>query len=246
MTADENYIYINSNYATEFPTPQLFNDNNSMIITSVYDYDGNLIYMNEKEFLEKYITFGYVNNSQDRFSLYGGSQDGSKIEFIRQNQDGLTEILSTLTLKSEFINEDYILLPTDLYIIEEDKVLIRFFQRKRVNGESKGDWNTWMCFNPTDLDLVSSTINLDQIASGPLLNIYPNPIKNIINIEFKYPITGIVEIRNINGQKIIDRSLNKEKELLIETNSLTSGLYTVTIKDSSNGQLNSRVIVVNN
>jgi len=241
VTTDDTYIYIDSQYASEFPTPQFIGDDNSNVITSVYDYDGNLIFSCDKEFLEKYAAFGVLNKSRERCSLYLGSPDGVSLELLSQEENASAEELSNLTFTSELVDEDFILLPLDLYNIGDNNILVRFFQRKRVNGELEGNWNTWMSFDKSDLGFISST--KDESDSEIAFNVYPNPAGDIINVEFEDILSGSLEIIDMMGMVMMERGIHNEKRFDINTSKLAGGLYSIVVRTGKK-ELSKKIIIL--
>ena len=64
------------------------------------------------------------------------------------------------------------------------------------------------------------------------LKVYPNPTKDVINIDYKDVITK-VEIYDLNGRQIISQALNANTNSL-SVSSLSSGTYLIKIETKAN------------
>lgn len=77
-----------------------------------------------------------------------------------------------------------------------------------------------------------------------IINLYPNPINDLLNIEFTEDIGNcVIELSNIQGEIILARTLNinQKTKISLSTNKLSSGLYFVKIY-SSKGIVNKKII----
>ena len=77
-----------------------------------------------------------------------------------------------------------------------------------------------------------------------LVNIYPNPVKDELNVEMLEEIGNcVIEINNVQGETVIFKNINvkQKSKILIQTNNLSSGLYFVKI-NSSKGIFNMKLV----
>ena len=103
----------------------------------------------------------------------------------------------------------------------------------------------------------STSILLKQDKSNPnlqeiKLSVYPNPAKDIVNIEFATTTTGnyAIELFDIVGKKLMEKQLGNlnigNQQIQLSTNQLNlpSGSYLISL--TQNGERkNSKVFVVN-
>ena len=71
---------------------------------------------------------------------------------------------------------------------------------------------------------------LKEINNNSSINIYPNPTKDYLNIELKNEIKGNVIISNQLGQVVKEMNIDG-KELLIDVEDLTSGVYFINVSN---------------
>ena len=76
-------------------------------------------------------------------------------------------------------------------------------------------------FNPNNLEVV----------------LYPNPVRDILNIEIENDIQSI-EIYNIQGQKVLTSNQNQ-----INVSGLATGMYVVRIQDAENNISTKKIVI---
>ena len=77
----------------------------------------------------------------------------------------------------------------------------------------------------------SSTLSTDEVESNEL-EVYPNPIKNEVNISYSNIIDEVV-IYDIRGKEVLKNKVNNNY-INLNTNSLESGLYIIKVKSEDN------------
>lgn len=70
-------------------------------------------------------------------------------------------------------------------------------------------------------------------ATGSLIRCYPNPFSNEILVSNPSTYTTIT-ISDMNGKKLIQKRLNPSGKTSVNTSSLSSGVYTITLSDNTN------------
>lgn len=75
----------------------------------------------------------------------------------------------------------------------------------------------------------NSTLKNDEINENPQISIYPNPVKNILNIESVDRIKE-VNIADLSGKKVYQKSKINQNRIKIETKNLHRGVYIIKIK----------------
>lgn len=78
---------------------------------------------------------------------------------------------------------------------------------------------SWTCYT----DLSTDDFTLSNVS------IYPNPVKNTLNIKLQNPKDTQIDIYNILGKKVLSNTINKTNNT-INTEQLSSGLYIIRIQ----------------
>ena len=97
-----------------------------------------------------------------------------------------------------------------------------------VSGTTYYAVNTVGTCRSTPLAVTATVTLAVQNLNKTVLNIYPNPVKDVLNIESKNEVQS-VEIFNALGQKVLQ---SKQKQ--INTSKLSAGVYMIQVKDSKN------------
>jgi len=85
---------------------------------------------------------------------------------------------------------------------------------------------------------ISSSLSNEEV-NFTNLKVYPNPVKNVLNVSFSQEIST-VEIFNLLGQKVSSKLMNANQGEVDMTN-LTSGAYTVRV--TSNDQVKTLKVI---
>ena len=91
--------------------------------------------------------------------------------------------------------------------------------------------------NITALFIEEATANLDDITVVVALKVYPNPVKDVLNITYNSAIEK-VEFYNVTGKKVLTANTNK-----INVSGLPSGVYLVKIV-TMDGKLSVKKVIV--
>jgi hypothetical protein len=86
---------------------------------------------------------------------------------------------------------------------------------------------------------------LEPELSPPVI-IYPNPTKDILNVEFKdgTRYSGFVQLTNMKGQVMEQIEIQNEDQTTFDTSKYPPGMYVVTLLDENlNVVLASRIII---
>jgi hypothetical protein len=132
---------------------------------------------------------------------------------------------------------DFLFVPTceDLYPSAENNSL-RCFHNE--NFTYYNDW--WQSDQPCDTIINPLGVELLTKEHSNIL-LYPNPAMNNINIESNSELIKQVKIINSLGQILIDKKV-KEKEVSIDINSFTSGIYNAIIILNNGQQVNKKFV----
>ena len=96
---------------------------------------------------------------------------------------------------------------------------------------------------PNELYDFSSLDQEASLADEIVINVYPNPIVNHINLAFSHQIQGSVFVKDIIGRQIVRERLNGTMELQYNLGSWPEGTYTVMVLDDEGSLLKSQRIV---
>ena len=72
------------------------------------------------------------------------------------------------------------------------------------------------------------------------LKVYPSPVKNQLNVEANQLISSI-EIYDVSG-KLIDQDDVNAKQIVVDTKSYLSGVYTVAVKASDGSKSSIKIL----
>ena len=122
-------------------------------------------------------------------------------------------------------------------------------QNRIINIETDSEKNMNGVFDIV-LNTAPSEVQNNNIHDSSLIqSIYPNPITNYSHIYFKeLYIEKIVELCNINGEKVFQTKTNKNKINLyniLRNNNLSKGIYIIKVS-TKNGILDAKRICYNN
>ena len=86
----------------------------------------------------------------------------------------------------------------------------------------------------TILKTTNGGVSVDEVSINSKMEIllYPNPAKNIVNVDLKvesnYKKTAVLYLFNLKGQQLLYQKLEEEKNT-IDVSSLTKGAYIVRV-----------------
>ncbi len=105
--------------------------------------------------------------------------------------------------------------------------------------------NNCRSFTAYDTLQISNITGISSLDFNNTIYIYPNPVKGILNIEFKNATGTNVEARLFNslGQLVIQKKLTNETNFQIETNELPVGLYNLILSSNNEIIANNKIIV---
>ncbi len=97
-------------------------------------------------------------------------------------------------------------------------------------GEWPGDPNRAITVDTTmDVnDVWGSPAGVNQIPAAPQFSIYPNPVRNTLNIT-SLENANRIEVYNLLGQKVKEINEISGSNVAIETSDLTKGMYVVSV-----------------
>ncbi len=120
-------------------------------------------------------------------------------------------------LKGTIPYSDAVQTTTISNINEEGNIIVTISEEAPGNRVAI-DNLSWTCYtNLSTDDFMSSTVN-----------IYPNPVKNSLNIKLKYPKETQIDIYNVLGKKVISKGIYSSD--IINTEPLSSGMYIIRMK----------------
>ena len=102
-----------------------------------------------------------------------------------------------------------------------------------LNGSSSGDDADTTRLTLTEL--ISSSVD-DLNLSQVIVNVFPNPVTDVLNLSFEKEFEGKISASNLVGQKVLDYSF-KGTNTSLNLTGLTQGLYLLRLHDQKNHQL---------
>lgn len=103
-------------------------------------------------------------------------------------------------------------------------------------GTGQASLNVGGTYYPTVYSFTTSNLGINEVKKELNASIFPNPVKDILNIQFDGKLKS-VEIYNTQGQKLIT-SAQKQ----INISSLSSGVYLIRIEDNENRTTTKKII----
>ncbi|HBO73224.1 MAG TPA: hypothetical protein DEH15_21065, partial [Marinilabiliales bacterium] len=90
---------------------------------------------------------------------------------------------------------------------------------------------------------VDGSVNANELAQKPNIQVYPNPVADMLNIEFPQPINHPYTIRLYNANGVLIKNLQKSDPVstAIDISELPKGIYIITI--INNNQTYNRMIL---
>lgn len=150
--------------------------------------------------------------------------DSTKIEVYLFNQGVLVDSADT---NIKVNNNDYfflVSLPISINASESDSAIIKL-------SASDPDWWLDACYLWVDHLWFDDQVGLLNISHGNTIKVFPNPVKEVLNISFsKKPNTlSLITLTDATGVKYLERALFQQ-ENKIDVTSLSSGIYFLSIK----------------
>lgn len=112
-------------------------------------------------------------------------------------------------------------------------------------GNSSNKWETWVA------EVHDNQVGIKEVTKTNNVKIYPNPVSETFNIEFKLdsPLNIEIQITDINGKLIKNlyngRGLQGDNIFSFNKSNLSSGTYFLIIKNNST-QIKNEKIIINN
>ncbi|MCF6279768.1 MAG: T9SS type A sorting domain-containing protein [Flavobacteriaceae bacterium] len=87
-------------------------------------------------------------------------------------------------------------------------------------------------FNICAIELAPLSINTEELET---FTMFPNPVKNTININFNHPIDGnnSIEIFNVLGELILEKNTTNQQSLQLDVSDFKSGMYILKYKNGA-------------
>lgn len=89
----------------------------------------------------------------------------------------------------------------------------------------------------TVLDIYDCTTNHTTDLEGFEYLIYPNPVKDILHLEFEQPIDSKICITNALGQLVHEQIISNDRDIQIDVSTLKSGIYFTSLLEGQQNHL---------
>lgn len=93
------------------------------------------------------------------------------------------------------------------------------------------------------------TFSLEDIASSVReeiqteIEIYPNPTKDVLNIDFEVPFAGEIKVMNVAGQQMLTQDIDRSSSTTLQLKHLNAGEYFLHLEDQE-GKVKTKGITV--
>ncbi|MGB3075187.1 MAG: T9SS type A sorting domain-containing protein, partial [Chitinophagales bacterium] len=67
--------------------------------------------------------------------------------------------------------------------------------------------------------------DVQQVAFETDLRIFPNPVFDLLTIEFKYDHEGVIMLYNALGEQVFSMVIDKQRSVIINFTNYPSGIY---------------------
>jgi hypothetical protein len=208
------------------PTGSINYFSNNSIGDAVFTWEGNDLYVTSD------FDIGGIQLAFDKDIIYSISDDLSNIERLDYLQDN-----AKVVMLYSFNNN--IIANTKTKILTRSDQESEFDIENAVVGTTQGD-KLNAILNKESLESIESPFQSDQLT---LLNMYPNPASQFVNLDFYSPElmeATVVNIYDIQGRLVWRKNINNNKGVTKEElnlSKLTSGNYILTISGYENGSV---------
>ncbi len=219
---------INQSWANQIKRLYSYNTNNLLTELIIKEWDEN--------------TSQWVNSEQ--WIYYFDSDDNLIQEIYKSwsNNTWINEDRYDYTYDNSYVYDDLIL-PKYYWDDNIEDYMQSVFTHKLINGIG-WTWDTTTNSWKKDMkyDLYFNPRNISGINNNNLTNIkiYPNPVNNLLVLNFDKKINGRFELYNLTGQKLLSQPIQSAKQT-INLQQTPSGIYLYRIKNNK-GQLVGKLI----
>lgn len=112
-----------------------------------------------------------------------------------------------------------------------------------VVGNSRGGLNFFLSSTTPP---VEDTVSIGKVNVFEKVNLYPNPAKDKIQLDFPSDLEGnaMIYIYNVHGQLLLQREKGvQEQQISINTSDLSAGIYFISLQNQYN--ISSKVLILN-
>jgi len=88
----------------------------------------------------------------------------------------------------------------------------------------------------------SPILAVEPQNEGKLMNVYPNPVLDKINIQFKQASSGVLNVINKRGQNLYSEKISLKNEHFINAVFLPAGDYIISFKNEKGDIVNQKVV----
>jgi cyanophycinase-like exopeptidase len=113
-----------------------------------------------------------------------------------------------------------------------------------------GIWEDWYVDNGVLNELSGfepncQSVSIPKIANDAIMNIYPNPANDFINIQFNqsFQSIGVIKIRNLLGTLVGEKKGELVHKVELDISDLTSGVYTIEVITEDNLIIKKKLII---
>jgi|GEM_PF-1874781 len=116
---------------------------------------------------------------------------------------------------------------TQIMVLDEGSYSYKYFINEGLGNPEPGEDRFFELVSDTVMNDVWGVTNIIE-ANKPRVNVYPNPVTNLLNISSEHLINQVV-LTNLNGVIITNKRVN-ERTILLNLPDLPAGLYLLQIR----------------
>lgn len=214
INANHDFIYLSGKFIeNDFFTDTFF--------YSIFNWEGKL----EAQFTTIYdgknhSNFKIVHLEKDKkFLVVSVANDLSGIDFLLTTDEGKLDLIK----EYKFDNE-YVFSPSFMTQLENGDILLKGNQKIKIENSWRGFWPIWIRIKAKDIGLKTSNMNLAEFEKKNLIT-YPNPVKNILKVEFESRLMSTFKIIDEMGRIVLTFKMRNEFAKDIDVSRFSKGVY---------------------
>lgn len=177
------------------------------------------------------------DNNEDYFIYSNHNNNVSPDDRFYKSLDvvKVTDTLNEVTLK--LVATDSLRFPSisSYTEIDDDKLLLRlnegsFYKPTNLYSQDKdANAQSMMLVSKSSLGITSGAFDVAKQTN--FIKWYPNPTQDVINFESEKPISGQINVFDINGRSLLQKNIDSLELMSIDISGYLSGIYFVKLSD---------------
>jgi Secretion system C-terminal sorting domain len=246
-TSDKRYIFLNGfqqlangNYLIWGDEEFSYLDppNPNRLITGVKPY---FALINKKtglvweRYLERLARFNAIKILKDSSIIFAGYIDSS-YAFIYKLNKNFDTIFFRKFKPPQVFSKGNLNIINQIDQFNSDLILCGHNLDYKIASPTYGEWGWLVRTDSMGCSLEPDSCMRVAVEDVPVdygnFNLYPNPVSDVLNIQFKEAAKGVVYITDLSGKALIQKSIENVMDYSMDVASLTAGMYIITYVDA--------------